>query len=215
MKQAKQATSLDRAEGTTINQLFCFTLEETAQRFPRNILRSMWRTYELLWLGLPSVGCQTNPGLRRVIDGKTARQFIAMRVEAIRDLMRLSRAAPSSPTLLGLRHEISFNQAATFNPTDSAKHQAERLACLPSIKANRVKSPVGRLPDFCMRESCRTMPLVGGFSRGSPVSPVLSFRRCNILTLISFIGSQDFDVKSRPNLFTHSDWLQRDSCLVG
>ncbi|KAJ8883356.1 hypothetical protein PR048_015199 [Dryococelus australis] len=31
--------------------------------------------------------------------------------------------------------------------------------------------PSGSLPDFRTRESCRTMPLVGGFSRGSPVSP--------------------------------------------
>ncbi|KAJ8865717.1 hypothetical protein PR048_033237 [Dryococelus australis] len=31
----------------------------------------------------------------------------------------------------------------------------------------------------------RTMPLVGGFSRGSPVCPVLKFRRCSILYLTS------------------------------
>ncbi|KAJ8895947.1 hypothetical protein PR048_001288 [Dryococelus australis] len=60
------------------------------------------------------------------------------------------------------------------------------------------------LPDFRMWESCRTMPLVGGFSRGSPVSSTLSFRRCSILTSITLIGSQDLTVKSRPNLFTHS-----------
>ncbi|KAJ8873543.1 hypothetical protein PR048_024361 [Dryococelus australis] len=39
---------------------------------------------------------------------------------------------------------------------------AERLACSPPTKANRVQSPAGPLPDFCMWESCRTMPLVGG-----------------------------------------------------
>ncbi|KAJ8867721.1 hypothetical protein PR048_031524 [Dryococelus australis] len=33
--------------------------------------------------------------------------------------------------------------------------------------------------------------MVGGFSRGSPVSPALSFRRCSILTSITLIGSQD------------------------
>ncbi|KAJ8889322.1 hypothetical protein PR048_008821 [Dryococelus australis] len=43
-----------------------------------------------------------------------------------------------------------------------------------------------------------------GFSRGSPVSPALSFRHCSILTSIALIGSQDLYVKSRPNLFTHS-----------
>ncbi|KAJ8897435.1 hypothetical protein PR048_002781 [Dryococelus australis] len=33
-----------------------------------------------------------------------------------------------------------------------------------------------------MWESCRTMPLVGGFSRESPIFPALSFRRCSVLT---------------------------------
>ncbi|KAJ8870631.1 hypothetical protein PR048_029654 [Dryococelus australis] len=40
----------------------------------------------------------------------------------------------------------------------------------------------GSLPDFRMWESCRTTPLVGRFSRGSPVSPVPSFQRCSTLT---------------------------------
>ncbi|KAJ8875892.1 hypothetical protein PR048_023799 [Dryococelus australis] len=31
------------------------------------------------------------------------------------------------------------------------------------------------------RQSCRTLPLAGGFSRGSTVSPALSFQRCSIL----------------------------------
>ncbi|KAJ8865565.1 hypothetical protein PR048_033085 [Dryococelus australis] len=41
------------------------------------------------------------------------------------------------------------------------------------------------------------MPLVGGFSRGSPISHALSFRRCSILTSITLISSQDLAVKSR------------------
>ncbi|KAJ8874240.1 hypothetical protein PR048_025083 [Dryococelus australis] len=69
-------------------------------------------------------------------------------------------------------------------------------------KAIRVQSPAGS-PDSRMWESCRTMPLVGGYSRGSPVSPALSFRCRSRLTSITLIGSQDLAVKSRPNLFTH------------
>ncbi|KAJ8889554.1 hypothetical protein PR048_009053 [Dryococelus australis] len=42
--------------------------------------------------------------------------------------------------------------------------------------------PAGLLTDFRVWESRRTMPLVGGFSSGSPVSPALSFRRCPIHT---------------------------------
>ncbi|KAJ8867883.1 hypothetical protein PR048_031688 [Dryococelus australis] len=81
---------------------------------------------------------------------------------------------------------------------------AERLACSPPTRANRAQSPAGSHPGFRMWESCRTMPLLGGFSWGSPVSPSLSFRSCSILTSITIVGSQDLAVKSRPNTFTQS-----------
>ncbi|KAJ8896485.1 hypothetical protein PR048_001829 [Dryococelus australis] len=61
----------------------------------------------------------------------------------------------------------------------------ERLACWPS-------TPAGSLPDFRMWELWRTMSLVGGFTRGSPVSPAYTLGRCSILTSIALIGSQDF-----------------------
>ncbi|KAJ8885392.1 hypothetical protein PR048_011589 [Dryococelus australis] len=48
---------------------------------------------------------------------------------------------------------------------------ADLLARSPPTKANPVQSPAGSLPDFCKWESCWTMPLVGGFSWGSPVAP--------------------------------------------
>ncbi|KAJ8873856.1 hypothetical protein PR048_024692 [Dryococelus australis] len=77
---------------------------------------------------------------------------------------------------------------------------AERLYRSPPTRANRVQSPAGW-------ESCRTMPLVGGFSRGGggdlPFPSPFSFQCCSILTSITFIGSQDFDVKSSPDIFTH------------
>ncbi|KAJ8885720.1 hypothetical protein PR048_011918 [Dryococelus australis] len=47
---------------------------------------------------------------------------------------------------------------------------AERLACSSPTHAIRAQSPAGS-PDSRMWESCRTMPLVGGSSRVSPVSP--------------------------------------------
>ncbi|KAJ8869308.1 hypothetical protein PR048_030882 [Dryococelus australis] len=40
----------------------------------------------------------------------------------------------------------------------------------------------GRSRIFASGGSCRTMQLVGGFSRRYPVSPALAFRRCSILT---------------------------------
>ncbi|KAJ8893564.1 hypothetical protein PR048_006163 [Dryococelus australis] len=56
---------------------------------------------------------------------------------------------------------------------------AYRLARSPPTKANRVQFPAGS-PDFRTLETCRTMPLAGGFSRGSPVSPAPSFRQKNL-----------------------------------
>ncbi|KAJ8898028.1 hypothetical protein PR048_003388 [Dryococelus australis] len=73
---------------------------------------------------------------------------------------------------------------------------AERLA---SHQGDPGSIPGRATPDFRMWESCRTIPLVGGFSRGSHVSPVPSFRRCPILASITLIGSQDLYVKRRPN----------------
>ncbi|KAJ8878816.1 hypothetical protein PR048_019402 [Dryococelus australis] len=73
----------------------------------------------------------------------------------------------------------------------------------PPTPANRFRFPTGSLPDFRMWESCQTMTLLSAFSRGSPVPCALSFRRCSILRF-PLIGSQDLDVKSHPNLFTHS-----------
>ncbi|KAJ8889218.1 hypothetical protein PR048_008716 [Dryococelus australis] len=81
-------------------------------------------------------------------------------------------------------------------------HGGCAIFTLPT-KANRDQSPAG-LPDFRKWESCRTMPLVEGFYRGYPVSSAPSFQRRSIFTSITLIGSEDLDVKSRPNLFTHS-----------
>ncbi|KAJ8867489.1 hypothetical protein PR048_031291 [Dryococelus australis] len=107
-------------------------------------------------------------------------------------------------TTQGLQKQDS---AESHGIAGSGKHSgvgagvAEWLACSPSPNAYRVHSPAGS-PDFGKWKSCRTMPLVGGFSRGSPVSPSTSFRRRSIFTSITLIGSRDLAVKSRPNLFT-------------
>ncbi|KAJ8872680.1 hypothetical protein PR048_026293 [Dryococelus australis] len=52
---------------------------------------------------------------------------------------------------------------------------AEWLARLPPTEAIRAQSPAVSLRIFAMWESCRMMPLVGGFSRGSPFSPPFHF----------------------------------------
>ncbi|KAJ8882756.1 hypothetical protein PR048_014569 [Dryococelus australis] len=73
----------------------------------------------------------------------------------------------------------------------------DSLAGAVNLPASHQGDPVstpGRVtPDFRVWESYRAMPLVGGFSRGSPVFPALSFRCCSILILITLIGSNDLD----------------------
>ncbi|KAJ8890333.1 hypothetical protein PR048_009841 [Dryococelus australis] len=100
--------------------------------------------------------------------------------------------------------DTSDTQSSSSQATPGAT-AAELTACSPP-KANRVPSPAGPLPDFRMLESCRTMLLVGGFSRGSPY--------CTILTSTTVIGSQDLAVKSRPNLFTHSPRRHPQCCRL-
>ncbi|KAJ8878442.1 hypothetical protein PR048_019020 [Dryococelus australis] len=99
------------------------------------------------------------------------------------------------------------------------------LQFLPSLPFRRSSTlfssrdpDVGRHPHLSSplkyQLQCRTIALVGGFSRGSPVSPAPSFRRRSIFTSITHIGPQDLAVKSRPNLFTHSLFTLYSKCNV-
>ncbi|KAJ8870089.1 hypothetical protein PR048_029100 [Dryococelus australis] len=79
-----------------------------------------------------------------------------------------------------------------------------RLACSPPTKSNRVQFLAGSPSDVRMWASCRKKPLIGGFSRGSPVCTTLSFRRSSILASITLIGSEYLAVMCRHTLCTHS-----------
>ncbi|KAJ8870148.1 hypothetical protein PR048_029160 [Dryococelus australis] len=91
------------------------------------------------------------------------------------ELHNHSPRTPTYPTTTRGRGRIGTTLGAAV---------AERLARLPSTKANRAQYPAGS-SDFRKWESCRTMPSIGGFSRGYPVSPAPSFRRCSIFTSIT------------------------------
>ncbi|KAJ8869146.1 hypothetical protein PR048_030714 [Dryococelus australis] len=77
-------------------------------------------------------------------------------------------------------------------------------------------SQVGTLPESHKWESCRTMPLIGGFSRGVSQMNPPNFRVSTPYSpRFTLIGSQDLDVKSCPNIFNpsikkHKSLLDRD-----
>ncbi|KAJ8873269.1 hypothetical protein PR048_026903 [Dryococelus australis] len=85
-----------------------------------------------------------------------------------------------------LRSLSCFRKRSECHVLDLYSTVAELLA---SHQGDRGSIPARVTSDFCMWESCRTMPLISGFSRGSPVSTALSFRRCSIHTSVTLIGS--------------------------
>ncbi|KAJ8870577.1 hypothetical protein PR048_029600 [Dryococelus australis] len=101
-------------------------------------------------------------------------------------------SAPKTPELRGQYplHLRIFLQISVMN-----------IGVVVRLPSSHLGDP-GSVPDFRMWDSCRTMPLVVGFSRGSPVSPVLSFWGCSIITSITLIGFQDLEIKSCLNLPT-------------
>ncbi|KAJ8872060.1 hypothetical protein PR048_025661 [Dryococelus australis] len=104
---------------------------------------------------------------------------------------------PASDAILLARAFVARGTSSRFTSVlrsslrSSGRRRPSR-ACSPPTKANRVT------PGFRMWESCWTMPLVGGFSRGSPFSPALEFRRYSVLTSITLIGTQDLSTHSTP-----------------
>ncbi|KAJ8891255.1 hypothetical protein PR048_010771 [Dryococelus australis] len=94
--------------------------------------------------------------------------------------------------------ERSYPLSSSLSPlhkkTTKAPYFLGSASGLALLETGRATS----LPDFRTRESCRTIPLVGGeFSRGSPISPALVFRRCSILaSLYPLSGLTDLVVKS-------------------
>ncbi|KAJ8872509.1 hypothetical protein PR048_026115 [Dryococelus australis] len=121
--------------------------------------------------------------------------------------VQLSRAlCPINPLPSALRTSIYKQSTVAIRAVFDV--QLTRALCPINPLPSALRTSIYKQSTVAIRavfnESCRTMPLVGGFSRGSSVSPVLSFRRCSILISIALIGSRDLAVKSPQKLFTHS-----------
>ncbi|KAJ8877882.1 hypothetical protein PR048_022341 [Dryococelus australis] len=79
----------------------------------------------------------------------------------------------------------------------SEKYFTAKRNCSPPTKADRDRFPAGQLQDFHLWKSCRTMPLVGGLPRGSPVSP----RPCIPALLHTHLASPSSAFKTSMNLW--------------
>ncbi|KAJ8885938.1 hypothetical protein PR048_012144 [Dryococelus australis] len=80
---------------------------------------------------------------------------------------------------------------------------AERLACSPPTKANRVQSPAGSLRIFARGNRAGRCHWSAGFLGDLPFPPPFHYGAAPYSPHFALIGSEDLDVKSRPNLFIH------------
>ncbi|KAJ8881008.1 hypothetical protein PR048_017481 [Dryococelus australis] len=127
---------------------------------------------------------------KRNIAGAVGDENVKSKFNPLAQLLNCSRGVGSYGYFVNPSRGEIDSKHLFLSPMVAGATVAERLARSPPTKTNRIQSPAGS-PDFRKWES---MPLVGGFSGGSPVSPVPSFRSCSILTSIPLIGSQDLAV---------------------
>ncbi|KAJ8873974.1 hypothetical protein PR048_024814 [Dryococelus australis] len=114
-----------------------------------------------------------------------------------------SRGSPIS-SIFKFRRCSIFIPLHTFNPAEGngKPPRCHRLARSPPTKANRAQSSAGA-PDFRKWESCRTIPLVGGFSRGCPVYPPHLHSSATQYSLQSPSSALETSLlRYGPNLFT-------------
>ncbi|KAJ8883864.1 hypothetical protein PR048_015719 [Dryococelus australis] len=79
-----------------------------------------------------------------------------------------------------MRHRSVVRETLGSNPGyDMCVHLIAFSSPFPQRELGSI--PGRFIPNFREWESCRMMSLVGGFTRGYPVPPALSFRRCSIL----------------------------------
>ncbi|KAJ8877705.1 hypothetical protein PR048_022160 [Dryococelus australis] len=187
-------------------------------RCPSRKRQSGWitRVSEEIWMALN-------------IEVLGADGVIVVRMEQHRNEMAGGTGDPREdpPTNGIVRHDSHMRRLGVTRPgiePGSPWWGASRLTAQPpwplgeyrlfKVKRTELDSRRGRPLAFRTRGSCWIMPLVGGFSRGSPITPALAFRLCSIPRFI-LIVSQRLDVKSRPNFITHPNASPSDFKVPG
>ncbi|KAJ8869138.1 hypothetical protein PR048_030706 [Dryococelus australis] len=127
-------------------------------------------------------------------------------------------AYTSNSSCRGHRHWLTTCRKAVSQPAPALLIQNRDVnkTLSPATKAKRGSIPGRFAPDFRMWESCRTMPLVGGFPRGSPVPPPPPPFHSSAAPYSPRSLSSALDVESHPDLFTliTVDHVTLDSCVA-
>ncbi|KAJ8868449.1 hypothetical protein PR048_029965 [Dryococelus australis] len=97
-------------------------------------------------------------------------------------------------------HHLVRNILERKNLDEMCVTRFQPLACSPHTKENRFQTHAGQPSDFRMWESCRAAGYLGDLPFPSPLHSGAA--PCSLR--FTPIGSQDLDVKSRPNIFTHT-----------
>ncbi|KAJ8882636.1 hypothetical protein PR048_014448 [Dryococelus australis] len=98
-------------------------------------------------------------------------------------------------------YRVPYNRHIRCSMAASSHHYLtaipQRLDFSPPNKANWVQSPAGSRPDSSKLESCQMLLLVGRFSRGYPVSPLLYSYAAPFSTHLTLIGFEDLFKRRR------------------
>ncbi|KAJ8895154.1 hypothetical protein PR048_000479 [Dryococelus australis] len=114
-------------------------------------------------------------------------------------------------TLLKAVHDKVFTLEMNLRKKSLLLHWCSGLDYSPPTWANRVRFPAGSPPNFRTWGSYRTIPLVGGFSRGSPVSAALAFRRYCMLTSSSPSRPRCLEPPKSLHSLTHPTYREQRS----
>ncbi|KAJ8878134.1 hypothetical protein PR048_022601 [Dryococelus australis] len=107
---------------------------------------------------------------------------------------------------MGRAGEARENVSDSANRADFSAAVDERLACSPPIKANRVQSPAGSLPDFRKWESCVGLPRwLASFFGDIPLTPSLHSGAEQFSPHFTLISCQDLVTRTEPEeVFPHT-----------
>ncbi|KAJ8880215.1 hypothetical protein PR048_016681 [Dryococelus australis] len=130
------------------------------------------------------------------LDDVSAMEQPAECSRIVRDTPCHAIAALSPPQASQLRVQAAHRAKFRMSPASTLDLSPHWRTCQTTRLSHRRAGLHSRRGDFPTWESCGTIPLIGGFSRRSTISPAIAFRCCSTL------ASLHFHRLSRPQCFS-------------